>query len=713
MSPTVVRLALMGSRRSWGRLAGIVAGVAVGVALFLLLFGAAGALQERSLRSSWLNPNGTSGTRTQSTVLASSVYDRHDGATISRLDVSAPADSTVQLPGIPSAPTAGEFYASPALIERIESVPGDELGDRFGTLVGTLPDSVLMGPDSLVAVVGQPAEVLEGRDSTVAVTEFTATVFGGSLNYHTVAIIGGIAVLFPVLLLVSIVTGLGAAERRERFATLRLIGAAPGTVTRIAAIETGATSLVGAVVGVVLAAIFAPLAATLSIDGATFFVADLAVSPLVIAAAVVVTVVASTLVAAHRVARAGIGPLGAARQQVEKRPRAWRLIPLALGLAMMVGSSVVGQLLPELALRVDLLILGSFVLLTVGLMIAGPYLTVVAATLAARKASTASGVIATNRILRTPVATFRSVSGLVIAVFMVSVFAGAATTAAADVTLGDGPGLLPSGSLVANLYSTESSIDVDQLERVDGVVGVAELYSAGDSSVMTAQDAELLGLEDIPSTEFVQFSGNFHASDPSELVMGSSAVDSVQGMPVLAIVTVTDGSVAAIERARTWLELTDAIDLGMFVPDTRADAVDTAALTMVNSFATLAYLGVGIAILVAGASLAVATVAAVLDRRRVLGLLRLIGMPVASMRRIVVCEAAVPLLAVMALSVGLGLISAWVILTGLTEGGRTLGWPDVRYYVALGGSLLLALGAVAATFGTIRRNTAISSTRFE
>lgn len=35
------------------------------------------------------------------------------------------------------------------------------------------------------------------------------------------------------------------------------------------------------------------------------------------------------------------------------------------------------------------------------------------------------------------------------------------------------------------------------------------------------------------------------------------------------------------------------------------------------------------------------------------------------------------------------------------------------YYIALGGSLILALGAVAATFGTIRRSTAITSTRFE
>lgn len=73
-----------------------------------------------------------------------------------------------------------------------------------------------------------------------------------------------------------------------------------------------------------------------------------------------------------------------------------------------------------------------------------------------------------------------------------------------------------------------------------------------------------------------------------------------------------------------------------------------------------------------------------------------------------------PLLAVV-LSAALGLLAAWMLLTGLTGGGgsRTLGWPDPLYYLALGGSLLLAIGAVTATFGTIRRNTAIASTRFE
>jgi putative ABC transport system permease protein len=103
----------------------------------------------------------------------------------------------------------------------------------------------------------------------------------------------------------------------------------------------------------------------------------------------------------------------------------------------------------------------------------------------------------------------------------------------------------------------------------------------------------------------------------------------------------------------------------------------------------------------------------VLDRQRVLGLLRLMGMPVATLRRIITYETAAPLLAVVLLCIGLGFLTAYLILSGLTAGDRTVGLPDSRYFLALLASLLLAGAAVGSTFGSIRKNTAISSTRFE
>lgn len=713
MNTAVIRLAVLGSRKSWGRLLGIIAGVAVGVALFLTLLGASGALQARDLRSGWITPTGQYSTEiSRETALVSSSIDRHEGATINRLDIAATADSPVTVPGLSTLPQAGEFYASPALVSRIESAPADELGARYGTLAGTLPFSVLKSPDSLVVVTGQSVEQLTTQSYTLQISELTSALYGGNRNYQTVAIIGAIAILFPVMLLVNIVTGLGEAARRERFATLRLLGATPRTVVMLAVYETAATSLIGALLGVFLAQLARPLAASLSIDGGVFFVADLAVAPVAIAGTVALTVIASSLVAARRIARAGIGPLGTTRQQRESTPRALLLAPLAVGIVAMVGTSATAQFF-EFGLRTDLLLIGSFILLAIGMIIAGPYLTLVLARMLAHRASGAATVIAANRIRTSPRATFRSVSGLVIAVFMVSLFAGAATAAEEEAEPLPAPGLLSLNTVVGHGYADQDTIDLSELGAIRGVLDVGVLYSTESSAVLSSRDAALFGLTDVPSTPYLDFAGDIRANDVAARSVTASDVTSSDGLFIAAIVAETDGTPGAIERTRTWLEIQGGFNNGYDAPGTRADAADTALLTMLNSFATLAYLGISIAILIAGVSLAVATMSSVLDRRRTLGLLRLTGMPAADMRRIVAFEAAVPLLAVIALSVALGFLTAWLVLTGLTDGRRTVGWPEPEYYVALGGSVALALVAVVATFGTIRRSTAISATRFE
>ena len=70
-----------------------------------------------------------------------------------------------------------------------------------------------------------------------------------------------------------------------------------------------------------------------------------------------------------------------------------------------------------------------------------------------RYAGRAAAVIASSRIQRTPVATFRSVSGLVVAVFVVSVFAGASSIVQSDEGPVARPGLLQPTSLQATVRS--------------------------------------------------------------------------------------------------------------------------------------------------------------------------------------------------------------------------------------------------------------------
>lgn len=177
------------------------------------------------------------------------------------------------------------------------------------------------------------------------------------------------------------------------------------------------------------------------------------------------------------------------------------------------------------------------------------------------------------------------------------------------------------------------------------------------------------------------------------------------------LVVATDGTTGSIERARTAV-LGSGLRLAL-PPMTRAERTSSELLTSANRYAGLANLGILLATVISAVSLSVSTVAAILDRKRVLGLLRLMGMPVSTVRRVILAEAALPLATVFALCVGLGFLVAWCILVGLTEGRRTVSWPHPSYYVVLAVSLLLAAIAVVGTFRTARKNTGIAMTRFE
>jgi hypothetical protein len=71
----------------------------------------------------------------------------------------------------------------------------------------------------------------------------------------------------------------------------------------------------------------------------------------------------------------------------------------------------------------------------------------------------------------------------------------------------------------------------------------------------------------------------------------------------------------------------------------------------------------------------VSTIAAILDHRRVLGLLRFMGMPVSTVRRVILAEAALPARHRLRLCTGLGFLVAWCVVAGLIEGRRTVSWP--------------------------------------
>lgn len=719
----LTKLLTANNRDAKKRLIGISAGVAVGVALLLLVGGAYNGLQQRELRSAWTQLGGQTAVPLTGTVdrpkvgqvLASVSRDYYQGKAITKVMVAAPPGSTVKIPGIDNLPKAGTSLASPALTALIKAVPAEQLGARYGTLSGVIPDAALASPDSLVVIVGQTPEHLATMPGVRVISEFTGSAYGGNWTYLTLAIIGGIATIIPVLLLVSIVTGLGATERRERFATLRLIGATPRVVARIAATETALTSAVGGLIGVVLALALAPLAARIPIDGTTFFVTDILVDPISATVIVASVITATTLVTWQRARHAEIGPLGNSKQQHEHRPRVFSLVPLVIGLAALVATAAETSnhiIVPQ----AELIIVAGFVLTTIGLLIAGPYLTFLTGRIGARYASGAAGVIAFNRISRLPRTTFRSVSGLVIALFLVSVFATAVTTVKAVTALANDDAHLSMSTLIDRPLSEPTPDQMIRLAKAPGVehVGLGYYSQAQSGLFFSRTDAQQLGLitsshSRTTTTEFVSVNPGFINKEPLTVTDAPGIDRSTLQYPILLITT--DGTQAGLEQART-AAIVSGIEF-LDVPQTRAELQYNYIATMASSFAGLANLGILITALISVISLAAATIAGVLDRRRMFGLLRLMGMPRRTLQRIIALETALPLATVFGACIALGITVAWAVVAGLTQGKRTIDWPDPSYYIVIALSLILAMLSVIATLRSAEKNTGIATTRYE
>ena len=732
----LARLIVAGDRSARRRLLGIVAGVMVGVAVFLLLTAAYQAFGERSRRSSWHTPIAASPTAltpdtelTAHTAGAASTLDHVGNRTVTVLLVATTEDTRVRIPGSDVVPRPGQYLASPAMADLIASMPADQLAERYGRQAGVLSEDAVEGPDSLVLVVGMEAPRLaawQGSEQPQVVTGFVGHDYAAQA-YRVVAAIGALAILAPVLLLIAIVTDLGAAQRAERLATLRLIGATPGRVARLAAAETAATSALGAVAGIVLYLALIPAAARLTIGSSRFFARDLLTSPPVMILTAVGVVGGATAVSWWRTRRADIGPLGASRERRERAPRPVSLLPLLLGLAGLTAVRLAGGRLSTTALMT--LLIGSFLSTMLGLLWAGPLLTCWAARAARRRARTAAQVMGLGRLVQHPRAAFRAVGGMVVALYAVTLFAVAITAAAGVQGVRTGPGRLnPQALFTTPATADPAALDsvLGRLRAVPGVttasLGYPQAPQQGQKGrglrlILPVEDARALGAAGADSpTGWVSVDWNWllgERADPAPAQAPQTDGPSAGG-PSAAGAPGRRGAPAggpgAGARGRPPRVCAGGAARGAY-PVSRYDIRAVQASATENQFAALGYIGILIAAGVSTASLAVSTVSSLLARRRVLGLLRLTGMPHAALRRVVAYETLLPVATVLALSIGAAAYTAWVLITGVSA--RSISWPAGSYYAVVGACLALVGAAVLASARAATRMVSGTAVRFE
>ena len=421
-----LRLALHSGREAFTRLLLTTVAVALGVAVLLGVLAEFHAFQADASLSCWECTQGAAVPKVLGTLapkaragrgeLWNYSVDYFEGRTIERLDVAALGPGAPVPPGVSRLPGPGQYDVSPALAALLRTVPAGELGERFpGSRAGTLGQAALSGPDELAVYVGyRPAALVAVPGTQLVTTIGTAPgpqVFTPFFRYAFG--VGVLAVLFPVLILIGTATRLAATRREERFAALRLVGATPRDISVIASVDSVVSALAGAILGIGLFLAVRPALAGAELTGTRYFPATVTPTAWGYLAMLVAVPAASAAASLLALRRVRISPLGVSRRTSPPPPSAWRLLTLGIGLVLFVAG-----LLATTAKTIGAPAYPGLLIVMIGLIVAGPWLTATAARWCARVLNGASPLLATRRLEDNPKAAFRAVRGLVLAVFL-------------------------------------------------------------------------------------------------------------------------------------------------------------------------------------------------------------------------------------------------------------------------------------------------------
>jgi hypothetical protein len=545
-----------------------------------------------------------------------------------------------------------------------------------------------------------------------------------------------------VLIFIGTATRLSAARREQRFASMRLVGAVPRQISVIAAVEAAVASMAGVIGGFGLFFLLrAPLAAV-PFTGEAFYPSDLSLSPLQVALVVLGVPAASVVAAWLALRRVRISPLGVARRATPRAPRAYRLIPLLAGIAEL--SYFLGRRPDTTSGQIAAYMTGVLLML-VGLVVAGPWLTMGGARAMARRARRPAALIAGRRLADDPKAGFRAISGLVLALFVTTTAVGVITTFVAErgtQRVGDHAS---AGTLVADFEQRvirtpggpRSKLEpvpaqvLDDLRAIPGVHGAVAVHSDPASQRADADPSDQTALVSCQALSAVPNLGRCApgaktAQVPTNLVWrqldvndvsddglvwpaATLTAEDVQNLPVQIVIVGTSGSPQVIERARTALTLAFPLQA---VPATVAEqGADTQAAEMLTGYQRLVNVVIVISLCIAGCSLAASVVGGLNDRKRPFSLLRLTGVPIGVMRRVVLLESAVPLLVTAVVATGSGFLAAELFLRSQLH--YTLVAPGAGYYLTVLGGLAASLGVIALTLPLMDRMTGPETARNE
>ncbi len=758
-----IRLALQSGREALVRLIITALSVAIGVTILLALLANFHAFQVTSKTPAWKNTVATSNSKPAANQLvwnySESIYK---GRFIKQLSVAALGNQAPIPRGISALPTSGHYYASPALAQLIKTVPRDQLGDRYpGTQAGIIGRTALGNPDELAIIVGYRPEQLASMPNTIRVDTISTTpAANGTTNMYRLSYgAGAIAMVIPLLILISTATRLAAARREERYAAMRLVGATPQQINIIAAIDSVTSSLLGGLLGIGTFLLLQPTFANLSLSGARFFADYVTPTLWGYLGVLIVIPLAGVAASLFSLRRVRISPLGVSHKVTPRPPKAWRVLPLLLGIPVLLYP-----LLKDKAdANIGIVFIGLIIIM-IGLITGGSWLTMQLARLLSRLAPGAPSLLAARRIADNPTAAFRSVSGLVLAVFVGTIIS--IVTPALHLYQSPGPdaGLekvlrIPLRSDIGGKDGLTLADTISLQNKLETIAGanVIPIYRSPNFEAFTEklaaqaaqseqQDSSAQRPDNIIDSNSIPKDSVIRCTDLQRLsvlgacpagvsaAIGDTATLFGSDTPVainknLPIITshsqqaksnvkelkingfLVKGNNDTLEKVRTYMVAHFATTIPE-APQTFGE-IAKARNNNVDNAQRIVLAATALTVLVAACSLAVTIGGSLVERKRPFSLLRLSGTPTSALYKVVLLESIVPLVIASFVAVVTGLGVAIPAAKALLPAGTSLLFPGALYYVTLGAGFTVSVLIILATLPLLGRITRPDDARFE
>lgn len=740
----VAWILLMASlRQTWKRLVLIAGAIAMGVAMLTSFTAAFNALTHKSNHNGWqLAVAQQQKQANQKTLVAPAGVDplyvilstkhnlglnRWRDRDIQTASLYSGGPKSPQLGTLPT-PKDGEYYVSPALEQIMREHPADNIGQRFGAKqIGIIPSQYVATRDTLLVIRGMSQAEVKASSAQPAYT-FTPT--SGAHKFVSdlvtnILYLGTFILLFPIVLLISIATQLGSAQREQRYAALRLIGATRSQIMKVISLESMAAAIVGIVLGILAYLVARPFLTEFRFGGERFWPEDITVIPVQYLIIVTGTMLLTLLANWWGMRHVQFSPLGVARRQkIFQSPRWWRILPLLIGLGI-VGYARLTTDNDSASSATILIVLIGVMLISIGLVVIGPWLTQRLAQIVGRRTKRPVTLLATRYIEVHAPQVFRSVSGVVLALFAGSFYlttvsgiedySGRVIMSNGYSQLKPGRALIMSDRFQSNsadkLKAKPFVHDVATVEQIAGAVTVIPCEAAVTYTTITCPPgARLVGVNLSASTTDPRYYGQTRADIARQLIEQLHADPTSAATPVVQYLVHFDSS--ALDRLRSFVAVETApLLMSNSYVASGIDTQNPVPNTIISDLAGLAYAGILVTMLVAIVSLAVSTVGGILERRRSLTTLRLGGMEPGQLKRLVLVESLIPLVVTSLVAAGVGVGVGYEFMEMVS--GSLDAKLSPMYLTVVAGSLVAATIVIYLTLPMIQRITSMEANRTE